>query len=183
MIKVAMAVDVSNIYCQARSLSNEGNGRAEYDKLRHIVYDFSDLSFGKGEPYMEISSMVFAAHPDPIESPDSYAKTLSFHNRLKYLGYSVTSKVSKNGKCNLDVELAIQAMEVCQEGRPDVFVIVSGDGDFAPLVESLRKMGIHVRVASGGDGLTSLDLRMAANSFVDLTAWLNGGKPKESKKS
>ncbi len=52
--------------------------------------------------------------------------------------------------------------------RLDSVVIVSGDGDYIPLVEYLQTMGVQVEVVSFGKS-TSLKLKEAVDDFVDLS--------------
>lgn len=46
----------------------------------------------------------------------------------------------------VDVSLAIDAMERAMEGKIDVAVLVTGDGDLTPLTRSLMKHGVRVGV-------------------------------------
>lgn len=46
-----------------------------------------------------------------------------------------------------DVALAIDAMQIGLEGKIDIAVLVTGDGDFVPLVRALMKQGIRIMVA------------------------------------
>ena len=46
-----------------------------------------------------------------------------------------------------DVALAIEAMQVGLDGKIDIAVLVTGDGDFVPLVRALMKQGIRVMAA------------------------------------
>jgi uncharacterized LabA/DUF88 family protein len=46
-----------------------------------------------------------------------------------------------------DVALAIDAMQIGLEGKIDIAVLVTGDGDFVPLVRALMKQGIRVMAA------------------------------------
>jgi uncharacterized LabA/DUF88 family protein len=46
-----------------------------------------------------------------------------------------------------DVALAIDAMQVGLDGKIDIAVLVTGDGDFVPLVRALMKQGIRVMAA------------------------------------
>jgi uncharacterized LabA/DUF88 family protein len=50
--------------------------------------------------------------------------------------------------------------------RPDFFVLLAGDGDFAPLVWALRAEGIRTEVVASVSNLAS-DLRRAAFSVVE----------------
>ena len=61
-------------------------------------------------------------------------------------GWHVNEKIGKisNGgfKCNMDVEMALDIMELCLDIRPDSVIICSGDEDFLPLVYRLRRQGL-----------------------------------------
>ena len=69
-------------------------------------------------------------------------------------------------KADWDVGLAVDAIKMSP--RLDSVVIVSGDGDFIPLVEYLQTIGIQVEVVSFGKS-TSGKLREAVDDFVDLS--------------
>jgi len=69
-------------------------------------------------------------------------------------------------KADYDVTLAVDAIKMA--ARLDCVVIVSGDGDFIPLVEYLQTLGVQVEVASFGKS-TSSKLREAIDHFVDLS--------------
>ncbi len=52
-----------------------------------------------------------------------------------------------NAEKGSDVALAIDAMQVGLEGKIDIAVLVTGDGDFVPLVRALMKQGVRVMAA------------------------------------
>ena len=94
-------------------------------------------------------------------------------HRLRQHGFLIHTKVGQllpNGrlKCDLDLEMALDIQAFVARARPDIVVIVSGDGDFTPLAQRLRFDGVRVEVASI-PGSVSADLRAMANGFVDLT--------------
>ncbi|MEK7539209.1 MAG: NYN domain-containing protein [Patescibacteria group bacterium] len=70
-------------------------------------------------------------------------------------------------KGDWDVGLTVDVMKMAN--RLDAVIIVSGDGDFIPLVEYLKNhTGAQVEVVSFGQS-TSGKLREAADDFVDLS--------------
>jgi uncharacterized LabA/DUF88 family protein len=69
-------------------------------------------------------------------------------------------------KADWDVGLAVDAIKM--SARLDSVVIVSGDGDFIPLVEYLQSIGVQVEVASFGKS-TSGKLKEVVDDFVDLS--------------
>ncbi|MBM3271972.1 NYN domain-containing protein [Candidatus Kaiserbacteria bacterium] len=71
-------------------------------------------------------------------------------------------------KADWDVGLAVDAITAAP--KLDTIVLITGDGDFVPLVEYLqRHSGCQVEVVSFGRS-TSLKLKEAADDFVDLDA-------------
>jgi uncharacterized LabA/DUF88 family protein len=70
-------------------------------------------------------------------------------------------------KANVDVMMAIDALELSIEMRPDVVILVTGDADFAYLATKLRRHGIRVEVASVAANLGNT-LRSAASDVIDL---------------
>jgi hypothetical protein len=71
----------------------------------------------------------------------------------------------------VDIALATDALMLAAERQTEVSVILSGDGDFVPVVEAMKRLGQRV-VVGGFAGSTSADLLIAADDFVDLTPLL-----------
>ena len=68
-------------------------------------------------------------------------------------------------KADWDVGLAVDAIKLAP--KLDAVVVISGDGDFVPLVEYLKTHGCQVEVAAFGKS-TSAKLIEAADGFLDL---------------
>jgi uncharacterized LabA/DUF88 family protein len=79
-------------------------------------------------------------------------------------------------KANVDVMMAIDAVELSAAMRPDVVILVTGDADFAYLALQLRRRGIRVEVASVTENLGS-GLKSAANAVIDLASLLESFEP------
>ena len=95
----------------------------------------------------------------------------NFFEALAKLGIETKTKdlqifAGGSKKADWDVGLAVDAIKM--SSRLDSVVIVSGDGDFVPLVEYLQTMGVQVEVVSFGQS-TSGKLREAVDDFVDLS--------------
>lgn len=95
----------------------------------------------------------------------------NFFEALEKLGIETKTKdlqIFAGGakKADWDVGVAVDAIKMAP--RLDSVVIVSGDGDFVPLVEYLQTMGVQVEVVSFGKS-TSGKLREAVDDFVDLS--------------
>ncbi|MDQ3076364.1 MAG: NYN domain-containing protein [bacterium] len=95
----------------------------------------------------------------------------NFFEALTKLGIETKTKDlqifhSGTKKGDWDVGLTVDAIKMAT--RLDSVVIISGDGDFIPLVEYLQTMGVQVEVVSFGQS-TSSALRDTVDDFVDLS--------------
>lgn len=93
-----------------------------------------------------------------------------FFEALEKLGIETKTKdlqIFAGGakKGDWDVGLAVDAIKFSP--KLDVVVLVSGDGDFVPLLEYLKSGGCQVEVISFGKS-TSARLLEAADDFLDL---------------
>lgn len=95
----------------------------------------------------------------------------SFFEALGKLGIEAKTKdiqIFSSGakKADWDVGLAVDAIKMAP--KLDTIVIVSGDGDFAPLVEYLQvNEGCQVEVIAFGKSSSSM-IRSIADDFVDM---------------
>jgi uncharacterized LabA/DUF88 family protein len=97
---------------------------------------------------------------------------------LDYNGYTVVTKAIKEFidasgrrkvKGNMDIKLAVDAMEIAE--HVDQMVLFSGDGDFRSLVEAVQRRGVRVTVVSTISSQPSMiadELRRQADVFTDL---------------
>lgn len=95
----------------------------------------------------------------------------NFFGALEKLGIETKTKdlqIFHTGtkKGDWDVGLTVDAIKMAP--RLDSVVIISGDGDYIPLVEYLQTMGVQVEVVSFGQS-TSSNLREASDDFLDLS--------------
>jgi len=98
-----------------------------------------------------------------------------FFDALKHAGIETREKdlqifMGGGKKADWDVGLVIDAIRIAP--LLDVVIIVSGDGDFVPLVEYLKYHGLQVEVAAFR-GTTATKLVEAADSFTDLAELSN----------
>jgi uncharacterized LabA/DUF88 family protein len=84
----------------------------------------------------------------------------------------VGTPAGESYKCDFDVELTLEAMRAIELMRPDIVVLLCGDGDFVPLIMELRRRGIRAEVAAFLDN-TSRELLLRCSGFIDLDVWLD----------
>lgn len=154
--RLAVFVDYHNTLHALRRVGRQIDLAALRDYLaegRHLVEAF----------------LYIPTHPS-LDRQEADQATL---HRLRQHGFLIRSRPGQllpNGRlrCNFDLEMALDVQEFVARTRPDIVVLVTGDGDFAPLAQRLRLQGVRVEVAST-PGSVSATLRAMANGFVDLT--------------
>lgn len=162
--RLLVLVDESNVGSSARSV---GRG-LDWLKLR-------DFLAGAGSGRELIEMVVYAGLPPAVPLwQDERDKKNKFVHWLRANGFMVVTKdgaPAEEGryKANVDVMMALDALELSVEMQPDVVILVTGDADFAYLATKLRRRGIRVEVASVAQNLGNV-LRSAANAVIDLAA-------------
>lgn len=99
------------------------------------------------------------------------AREAGFIQRIRSMGYEVRTKQVKiypdgKKKADMDVDIAIDA--VCLADKVDVVCILSGDGDYLPLVHYLKSQGVKVE-AMAFEICTSRSLKDAVDEFFPIT--------------
>ncbi|MEI9895068.1 MAG: NYN domain-containing protein [Chthoniobacter sp.] len=137
--RVLIFVDESNITSSAKN----ANRKLDWEKLRDHLVDDREL----------IEMVVYAGLPPAMpEWQAERDKKNKFLHWLRSHGFLVVAKDGSpmdesHYKANVDVLMAIDAVELSVEMRPEVVVLVTGDTDFAHLALQLRRRG-----DSGGGG-------------------------------
>jgi uncharacterized LabA/DUF88 family protein len=160
--RVLVLVDESNV---GSSVRTAGRG-LDWLKLR-------DFLAGENTGRELIEMVVYAGLPPPIPIwQEERDKKNKFMHWLRSNGFLVVTKdgsPAEEGhyKANVDVMMAIDAVELSVEMQPDVVILVTGDADFSYLALQLRRRGIRVEVASVEANLGGT-LKSAANAVIDL---------------
>jgi uncharacterized LabA/DUF88 family protein len=162
--RLLVLVDESNVGSSVRTV---GRG-LDWLKLR-------DFLAGPATGRELIEMVVYAGLPPAMPSwQEERDKKNKFVQWLRSNGFMVVTKdgaPAEEGryKANVDVMMAIDALELSVEMRPDVVILVTGDADFAYLAIKLRRRGIRVEVASVAQNLGNI-LRSTANEVIDLAS-------------
>jgi uncharacterized LabA/DUF88 family protein len=160
--RLLVLVDESNV---GSSVRTAGRG-LDWLKLR-------DFLAGPNTGRDLIEMVVYAGLPPAIPTwQEERDKKNKFVHWLRSNGFMVVTKdgaPAEEGhyKANVDVMMAIDALELSMDMRPNVVILVTGDADFAYLAIKLRRHGIRVEVASVAANLGNT-LKSAANDVIDL---------------
>ncbi len=149
--RVGIFIDTQNIYHSAKNFYGKN---VDFGKLVEILNQGRNL----------IRSIAY------VIKSDLSPKEISFFEALILKGIELRIKdiiylPSGEKKADWDVGIAVDTIRLSK--FLDVIIIVSGDGDFAPLVEYLKNQGNIVEIAGFGRN-TSVKLKELADFFYDL---------------
>jgi uncharacterized LabA/DUF88 family protein len=149
--RIGVLVDVQNLYYSAKNLHH---AKVNFEAvLKEVV---------KGRTMIRAIAYVVKAEE---------TKEQSFFDAMERIGYEIRAKelqVFAGGakKADWDVGICMDAIELAP--KLDVIVLVSGDGDFIPLVQHLKRaFGCKVEGAAFGKS-TSARLKEELDEFFDL---------------
>ena len=158
--RIALFIDGANLYATAKSLGFD----IDYKRL---LREFQ----AKG-------TLIRAFYYTALIEDQEYSSIRPLIDWLDYNGYAVVTKPTKEFvdslgrrkvKGNMDIELAVDAMEMAE--HIDHMVLFSGDGDFRSLVEAVQRKGVRVSVISTittQPPMIADELRRQADEFIDL---------------
>lgn len=179
--RIALFIDGANLYATAKSLGFD----IDYKRLLTVF----------GEKGRLIRALYYTA----IIEDQEYSSIRPLIDWLDYNGYTMVTKPTKEFtdgsgrrkiKGNMDIELAVDAMELAES--LDHIVIFSGDGDFRSLVEALQQKGLRVSVVSTmktKPPMIADELRRQADQFIELVDIENligrraGGRPQHNQQN
>ena len=79
---------------------------------------------------------------------------------------------SRSGK-GVDIQLSVDVLSHVYRGNVDSILLLTGDGDFAPLIDEVRRSGVLVYVSAFANGFNpSLRERADASYELDGTTWV-----------
>jgi uncharacterized LabA/DUF88 family protein len=160
--RVGVFIDGANLYATARAL----NFDIDYKRLLEL--------------FKSKCNLLRAFYYTALIEDQEYSPIRPLIDWLDYNGYTMVTKPTKEFsdsatgrrkiKGNMDIELAIDVMEMAQ--HLDHIVLFSGDGDFRRLVEAVQRKGVRVTVVStvrSQPAMIADELRRQADLFVDIT--------------
>jgi uncharacterized LabA/DUF88 family protein len=137
--RVYVAIDVNNLWHSCRDLFGK-RARVNYTLLKELI-----------DKHHAISPHTLNIVAYVISLPD--AGNAKFIESLNSLGFTVKIKqarlekgISKMFATDWDVGIAIDAID--DQDTYDTFVLVSGDGDYGPLLERLHKQNKRTEVVT-----------------------------------
>lgn len=147
---IGVLVDVANMYHSAKNLYK---ARVNFKELLKIATAGRALS----------RAIAYVIKSDTEEEKAFFSALEKADYELKIKDLQIFPGGMKKG--NWDIAIAIDAVILSKQ--VDVISIISGDGDYEPLVEYLKFNGIIVEVVAFGRSASGR-LMETANNFIDL---------------
>ncbi|MEY2536785.1 MAG: hypothetical protein QOG67_525 [Verrucomicrobiota bacterium] len=160
LARIALFIDGANLFSTAKTLGFELD-------FKRLLHEFQSRGV-----------LVRAFYYTAIFEDQEFSSIRPLTDWLSYNGFTVVTKVTREFtdatgrrkvKGNMDIELAVDAMEIAD--RVDQIFLFSGDGDFRSLVEAVQRRGVRVTVVSTITSHPSMiadELRRQADAFTDL---------------
>ena len=146
----------------------------ETERSLALFIDFENLALGfqgTRERFNISRVLKRMVEKGKIVAKKAYADWGRFSNFTEQLHEAAIELVEiprrgQTGKNSADMRLCVDAMDLAySKDHISVFVIVSGDSDFSPLVSKLKELGKHV-IGLGTQGSTSNLLRDNCDEFI-----------------
>ena len=133
MERIIIFIDNSNIFKGFRKY----NIKADYEKLKNIITRGRDL-----QGIFLYEGVVYPMSPEKKK----WYEDLS--NRSGYVIKASFDKIAFNGAIEkkIDIKIAIDIISLAYENVYDTAVLVSGDGDFVPVVKKVKELDKNVEV-------------------------------------
>ncbi len=148
--RVGVLIDVQNMYHSAKH-------------LYHAKVNFKEVLRTAVAGRKLIRAIAYVVRTEAGESQAFFDALIKSGIELKIKDLQVFPGGVKKG--DWDVGMTVDAFEL--SNKVDSLVLVTGDGDFVPLVENLKIKGTQVEVIAFGRS-ASAHLKEAADDFVDL---------------
>src|SRR5690348_7053879 len=134
--------------------------------------DYGDLLAYVGEGRFLIDARCYV----PINPRNEHRLDAAIEE-LWRAGYIVLTKMGTIAggtyKCNFDVEIAMDVLRVVYQVKPDIIVLATGDSDFIPLIQEVRKAGVRVEVAAFLE-TAGTDILLKSSGFINLAVYYEG---------
>lgn len=133
MEQIIIFIDNSNIFQGFRKY----NIKVDYEKLKNVIT--------KNRKLHEIILYEGVVYP---MSPEKKKWYKDLYNNSGYIIKTSFDKIAQEGRIEkkVDIKIAIDMISLAYENAYDTAVLVSGDGDFIPVVKKLKEMNKFVEI-------------------------------------
>ena len=153
--RIGVFVDVQNLFYSARAIHR---GKMNFKKLLETIVHGRQL----------VRAIAYIVQKQDVDQGN-------FIDALERLGYEIKTKelrIRMDGTAKGDWDMGIAIDAVAIASKLDVVILVSGDGDFVPLVEMLKAQGCRVEVVSF-EKSSAIELINSATKYIPIDkTWL-----------
>ncbi len=133
MDRITIFIDNSNIFKGFQKY----NIKADYEKLKNLITRGRKLD----------AIFLYEGVVSPM-SPEKRSWYKELTTRSGYIIKASFDKIATGGAIEkkVDIKIAIDIISLAYENMYDTAVLVSGDGDFVPVVKKVKELGKNVEV-------------------------------------
>ncbi len=150
MLRIGVFYDGSHFTYAQNYFYGRGSGWLSHQPFHRLLEDYVRHNF---QGFMDYKVVYSSWYQGLFTAANADEKKLKLdrnrHHDLMHAGVETKfyPMSQSQGEKGIDVAMAIDILQIGIEGIIDVAILVTGDGDFVPLVRALMKRGISVIVA------------------------------------
>lgn len=149
--RIAVLIDTQNMYHSAKHIHG---ARLAFGKVVEAIAEHRPI----------LRAIAYVAKSKTGEEQAFFDAMTDMGIELKVK--DVQEFASGEKKADWDVGMAVDAVKLAE--KVDVIVLMTGDGDFVPLVEYLHGKGVIVEVVAFAES-TNAQLKAIADRFIDIS--------------
>jgi uncharacterized protein (TIGR00288 family) len=178
-IRIGVFYDGSHFTYAQNHFHGRKLGWLSFQPFHRLIEDFTRRNYQGAMDYKVVYS---AWYQGLFTSKNADEKKLKLdrnrHHDLMHAGIETKffPMSQSQGEKGIDVAMAIDVLQIGLEDTMDVVVLVTGDGDFVPLVRALMKRGMSVIVAyfeyeeNGHKSFANERLKEACNHVLNVNS-------------
>ena len=177
MARMMAFIDGENLVMRYQEMLKEGRTRRSNPEMMHMVdvYVWHPGSFRpKTHEVIRATYYTYAVGDDAkVAEVEATIKKFGFQSNLGIQRvFQLSPKVFKKPKKSasgkgVDIQMTVDILTHTYQNNIDVIYLLSGDGDYIPLINEVMRMGKQVYVAAFSNGLNPT-LKTVADEFTLL---------------
>ena len=150
ILRIGVFYDGSHFTYAQNHLYGKGHGWLSFQPLHKLFEEYIRKHYQGSQDYKVVYSAWYQGLFTSVNADEKKLKLdRNRHHDLMHAGIDTKflPMSQSMGEKGIDVAMAIDILEIGLENTIDVAILITGDGDFVPLVRALMKKGIMVMTA------------------------------------
>ena len=178
--RMMVFIDGENIVARYQAMLQSGRQSNDDVQYRKDVFAWVDRAVLPGLNVVQRATLYTYVVGDEIAANDAATaiQTLTFSQYAPFGQYFTTGLINtlyprvfkkpkhRSGK-GVDIQMTVDILCNVYQNNLDTVYLISGDGDYEPIIHECQRMGKQVIIAALSSGL-SPRLKLIADKFIDL---------------